>query len=733
MTTYYIDKTLGDDTNNGTSELIPWETVSKVNATVISGDIVLFKGGEIWREQLVGVVGVTYGKYGTGTPKIHNTIVANGPFNTLAGYGTGVGQNGGFETGENGRWAPAGWVPDNSANIISTPISNVYEGTYSVRLRKDGSGTNISMSFPFNAYQLGASFKLRFHGKSDGDGVIKYQVINTIDEDTTYLQANGTDWHVDVHTFEGITAVNTEFAEVTRTFILPSAGTIMTACSVNFINDALNSDAWLDNFQLEPIWIETGTENVWMACLDNKDNIKASLVFDGLRCTFVDTLIEVAAARDVFLDTGENAYYTYSETDPATLFGNGTFWEWFKYDDVANVDIPAFSAISQDGIVLDSIDFRGGGNLGPSFVGDCLHIDSCNGITIKNCIVSGSDGVGIQTFDCDNVDIQVNTIQECGLGGIWVYPSGSEYNISYNVITRIADRVSDAEADGHHIVVSGLQDDGLRPVTNVTVNHNIMTNSGSTTRKFACVVLFNIGNAIVSGNDIHGNRQSGIVAANNCDNVTISYNLIYDNVGNGWIFRGIGVTQTTGQDQMHPGDGTISNIYILNNTIVGNDDADPGTNCSGIFISNSGVGKDIVNCVVKNNISAYNFESSGVLGSNLRVNGAGMLDVTLDYNLYWAVINSDNLINHTNDTYSLAQFATYQSEKSQDANSIAENPLVVDLGGNDYHLTSNSPAKETGVELGIATDFDGKPYSHPPSMGAYEYLSFWSWFSELWW
>ncbi len=71
-TLYYISNA-GDDENNGTSPETPWQTIGHVNAQTLSaGDAILFKRGDIWREQLVinqsgtSEVYITYSGYGTG-------------------------------------------------------------------------------------------------------------------------------------------------------------------------------------------------------------------------------------------------------------------------------------------------------------------------------------------------------------------------------------------------------------------------------------------------------------------------------------------------------------------------------------------------------------------------------------------------------------------------------------------------------------------------------------------
>src|SRR5215510_14171990 len=51
--TYYVDAKNGDDGNSGTSASSAWKSLEKLNRFQFQpGDLVLFKRGEIWREQL---------------------------------------------------------------------------------------------------------------------------------------------------------------------------------------------------------------------------------------------------------------------------------------------------------------------------------------------------------------------------------------------------------------------------------------------------------------------------------------------------------------------------------------------------------------------------------------------------------------------------------------------------------------------------------------------------------
>lgn len=75
---YYVSNT-GSDSNDGLSTSSPWQTINKVNnASFRGGDIIKFKSGDQWREQLTipttGVDGrpITFTSYGAGNKPIIN-------------------------------------------------------------------------------------------------------------------------------------------------------------------------------------------------------------------------------------------------------------------------------------------------------------------------------------------------------------------------------------------------------------------------------------------------------------------------------------------------------------------------------------------------------------------------------------------------------------------------------------------------------------------------------------
>ena len=125
-TTYYVDVANGNDSNNGTSQATAWKSIAKVNEESFSpGDNILFKRGEIWREQLIipsfgnSTNQITFGDYGTGEKPI------------ISGRDSILG------------WSAAGnWVQDGnvwSINLANDPYRLFLSGTEYIEAETEGS------------------------------------------------------------------------------------------------------------------------------------------------------------------------------------------------------------------------------------------------------------------------------------------------------------------------------------------------------------------------------------------------------------------------------------------------------------------------------------------------------------------------------------------------------------------------------------------------------------------
>jgi hypothetical protein len=176
---------------------------------------------------------------------------------------------------------------------------------------------------------------------------------------------------------------------------------------------------------------------------------------------------------------------------------------------------------------------------------------------------------------------------------------------------------------------------------------------------------------------------------------------------------------------------SVDNIYIYYNTIYGNDDTSGDTahgDMAGITLHASG-SYNLEGIIVKNNIVQDNYNTAGSIGHELYgVKGTGsFVNVSLDYNNYYGTANTNYFIKWLGTTYTIAQWATYKSASSEDANSIITDPTLVNPGGTtavDYKLQSSSPCINTGTNVGITTDYWGsaRPQGLAVDMGAHEYM-----------
>jgi len=144
-----------------------------------------------------------------------------------------------------------------------------------------------------------------------------------------------------------------------------------------------------------------------------------------------------------------------------------------------------------------------------------------------------------------------------------------------------------------------------------------------------------------------------------------------------------------------------TNINIWNNTIVGNNTCHPK---NGIYLPTN---HEVSNISIKNNIIA-GFLNAPVLASEKTTNGS-ITNLSIENNLFY-----DN--GHRNaPKYEKIKLMNMTCSK----NKKDKNPMFV--SGADFHLKSRSPAIGAGIKVGIEKDYDDKPFSDPPSIGAYEY------------
>jgi hypothetical protein len=164
----------------------------------------------------------------------------------------------------------------------------------------------------------------------------------------------------------------------------------------------------------------------------------------------------------------------------------------------------------------------------------------------------------------------------------------------------------------------------------------------------------------------------------------------------------------------------LSSAYIYHNSFYGVNPTIAGTQGSAAMVY---IGGTITNTgiVVKNNAYYGTANASKDNYPNLYRDGGSVCDI--NYNLYFQENSSASITNILGigiGKNKMSEFGAYKTATGYDSNSpTPANPLFV--SSSDLHLRSGSPAINSGVDVGIATDFDGNPRVGAPDIGAFEY------------
>jgi hypothetical protein len=398
-----------------------------------------------------------------------------------------------------------------------------------------------------------------------------------------------------------------------------------------------------------------------------------------------------------------NTLYVYAPGDPDT---------W--YDDVEVVQRDLCIGFLNDAssyIEINGIDFRysrraGYGNMNyPEEPGQ-------TDVTFRNCnigyigIKSGAAAYGIEAFH-SNFLVENCYFSDCGRRAISFnfYESHSPAMEIQNIIIR-----NNIFKRGQHTTSLDLAwiDEEAANVKDVYFYNNIIDDSEIAWRT----------------NDAGSNQLYIEANGDNIINLNIINNVFIESTARNILVSG--------------GHG----VKVWNNTIYGsntNIDISPFGNVS---FRNSDVDGlldiDYRNNILVNNLIPANLDCHGIL-----VDYSTAEFSHLDFNLYWQtqVITDRNILGGWFGYYNINEWNTYKEALSPwDAHSpVPADPLFVNQGSKNFHLTENSHAKGTGTVLpyviaidayGLADtinkyDIEGTQKSTTsPSIGAYEYPVF---------
>ena len=382
-----------------------------------------------------------------------------------------------------------------------------------------------------------------------------------------------------------------------------------------------------------------------------------------------------------------------------------------------------------------------------------IYIDSMSYITIKDIACKGAgiqDGpsAGIFLVNTNNVILDNLTVYDNAGSGIFIYSDSAgagKNNIVCNctVYNTIGTRFSinngynlgcgiqlwtpspgyggNNKICGNTVYKNGDHGIGLE-FSNNMISNNVAYQNG---RSGISISAEHSSGNIVERNTVYQNCQNeddvfGINLFWVGNNNIVRYNIVHDQhvlpVGEGFLYGSGGIrvdgvssimTESTGNQIYYnlvynEYDGVqiynFRNVGIYNNVIYNSTRA-------GIYIGSTTTSDN----VVKNNVIHTSEKFLVVIDK--------AVNNVFDHNVYHPDTPTSFNLNNI-----ISDFATWKLNSGQDKDSKAKDPLLVNIANSDFHLQSISPCIDTGVDVGLTQDFEGKsvPYGSAPDVGAYE-------------
>ncbi len=300
-----------------------------------------------------------------------------------------------------------------------------------------------------------------------------------------------------------------------------------------------------------------------------------------------------------------------------------------------------------------------------------IRVARANHIILKNNKTYNTASSGIHVMDSSYITIDGNDVKLASNGGLQEcisLDSVTNFEVMNNVVSQGADTYWGDE--GIDIKMSSSLG---------KVYHNTVFDLPQEVAIYIDGYSETVDNIQVYNNTVYNTGEGIVVGAEQsgtAKNITLHHNIVHHVDGDGILVSDCCTTPS----------GLKENIKIHNNTLYAN-----GTNYGGgitIRASNTN------GIFVYNNIVSQN--------SRWQIRDKGE-QADVDHNLINGFQNYDHEI--------------YGTEY------IDADPLFVDVGNNYFRLQENSPAIDTGIDLGYLLDFDENsiPSNYLPDLGAFEY------------
>ncbi len=488
QTTYYVSNS-GSDSNSGTSESSPWESLNKVNSyTFSAGDQILFKRGDQWEGTITvntsGTSGnpIVYGAYGSGDkPKIYGSEKITGW--TL--------YSGNIYQANSSSVIKQLFIDDIRQQVSRYPTSETFKIT-SVGSTTQFTSTEISNEAA--DYYVGASVLIKTNG---------WRL------ETRYVTAS-TGQTLTINTSAEL-AEDIEFVLINNTHFIMETDTQCYVTVTDTVYLKMNSGDSIANHTIKGSVYDNGFYAY------NKNNITVSdFEFNG----YSENGVKIKGDNITILNCNIN----YSETGGIVIDGDSCIIQNNTVDGVNQVGISLTGANSDvsDNKVLNTALFDNLGIRGMQGWSQAANVKGDNNIVSYNKVVNSAyNGINWNGKDCS---IEYNYIENvCTLlndgGGIYTWSSDVNNAIDYGSVIRYNIINKTRGTAGIYI------DDRT---TDISIENNTIINSNGLihgpSRCTRGIFLHNAKN-IIFRNNILFNNQSGFLAKSNYEGCIINNNL----------------------------------------------------------------------------------------------------------------------------------------------------------------------------------------------------------------
>ena len=359
-----------------------------------------------------------------------------------------------------------------------------------------------------------------------------------------------------------------------------------------------------------------------------------------------------------------------------------------------------------------------GGTYGPIDIGSRSGADGSPLAIVADgeVTIDAAGGVGVRASDASWIVLEGLTITNAGIHGMNIDDGGSFDTPSHHVVLR-AITIAGAGSGGNNdcIKMSGVDD------------FWVLGSDVSGCNRGEIIDMVGCHRGVIHGNYFHDTVQNGVQTKGGSAD-TIIHGNVFENIP----ARAVNAGGSTDPTLTRPADvpyeaariRVLSNVFVRNGETGGAAVAYVG--CDGCVVAHNTIVEPrtwVLRILQESTDARFVPSRNGVFANNVIVMNAADIRTIVNIGPSTA---PETFTFQNNLWYALDQGAGWTPPLSgvpaETDGLVQEDPRMVDLAGGDYRLTAGSPAEAAARDLGmpLPSDFDGRCYGAPATLGAFE-------------